>query len=130
MSHSIAFPTVISFDDQEKSDYKYLVYIPDLDGYTQGVSLADAIVMARDYIGTFSLDHALPEPGQISFKAEASDVVTLVDIDPDSYKRALDKTPVKKTLSIPSYINEAAINEGINFSQTLADAIRDKLYLA
>ncbi len=130
MSHSIAFPTVISFDDQEKSDYKYLVYIPDLDGYTQGVSLADAIVMARDYIGTFSLDHALPEPGQISFKAEASDVVTLVDIDPDSYKRALDKTPVKKTLSIPSYINEAAINEGINFSQTLADAIRDKLHLA
>ncbi len=130
MSHSIAFPTVISFDDQEKSDYKYLVYIPDLDGYTQGVSLADAIMMARDYIGTFSLDHALPEPGQISFKAEASDVVTLVDIDPDSYKRALDKTPVKKTLSIPSYINEAAINEGINFSQTLADAIRDKLHLA
>ena len=130
MSHSIAFPTVISFDDQEKSDYKYLVYIPDLDGYTQGVSLADAIVMARDYIGTFSLDHALPEPGQISFKAEASDVVTLVDIDPDSYKRALDKTPVKKTLSIPSYINEAEINEGINFSQTLADAIRDKLHLA
>lgn len=130
MSHSIAFPTVISFDDQEKSDYKYLVYIPDLDGYTQGVSLADAIVMARDYIGTFSLDHALPEPGQISFKAEASDVVTLVDIDPDSYKRALDKTPVKKTLSIPSYINEAAINEGINFSQTLADVIKDKLHLA
>ena len=130
MSHSIAFPTVISFDDQEKSDYKYLVYIPDLDGYTPGVSLADAIMMARDYIGTFSLDHALPEPGQISFKAEASDVVTLVDIDPDSYKRALDKTPVKKTLSIPSYINEAAINEGINFSQTLADAIRDKLHLA
>jgi predicted RNase H-like HicB family nuclease len=130
MSHSIAFPTVISFDDQEKSDYKYLVYIPDLEGYTQGVSLADAIVMARDYIGTFSLDHALPEPGQISFKAEASDVVTLVDIDPDSYKRALDKTPVKKTLSIPSYINEAAINEGINFSQTLADAIKDKLHLA
>ncbi len=103
---------------------------PFLDGYTQGVSLADAIMMARDYIGTFSLDHALPEPGQISFKAEASDVVTLVDIDPDSYKRALDKTPVKKTLSIPSYINEAAINEGINFSQTLADAIRDKLHLA
>ena len=130
MSHSIAFPTVISFDDQEKSDYKYLVYIPDLDGYTQGVSLADAIVMARDYIGTFSLDHALPEPGQISFKAEASDVVTLVDIDPDSYKRALDKTPVKKTLSIPSYINEAAINEGINFSQSLADVIKDKLHLA
>ena len=130
MSHSIAFPTVISFDDQEKSEYKYLVYIPDLDGYTQGVSLADAIVMARDYIGTFSLDHALPEPGQISFKAEASDVVTLVDIDPDSYKRALDKTPVKKTLSIPSYINEAAINEGINFSQTLADVIKDKLHLA
>ncbi|QIW51226.1 type II toxin-antitoxin system HicB family antitoxin [Pseudolactococcus raffinolactis] len=130
MSHSIAFPTVISFDDQEKSDYKYLVYIPDLDGYTQGVSLADAIVMARDYIGTFSLDNPLPEPGKVSFKAEDSDVVTLVDIDPDKYRRELDKTPVKKTLTIPSYLNDAAINEGINFSQTLADAIKDKLHLA
>ncbi|GAX46534.1 type II toxin-antitoxin system HicB family antitoxin [Pseudolactococcus reticulitermitis] len=130
MSHSIAFPTVISFDDQEKSDYKYLVYIPDLDGYTQGVSLADAIVMARDYIGTFSLDHPLPEAGQVSFKAEDSDVVTLVDIDPDRYRRELDKTPVKKTLTIPSYLNDAGINEGLNFSQTLADAIRDKLHLA
>ena len=130
MSHSIAFPTVISFDDQEKSDYKYLVYIPDLDGYTQGVSLADAIVMARDYIGTFSLDNPLPEPGKVSFKAEDSDVVTLVDIDPDKYRRELDKTHVKKTLTIPSYLNDAAINEGINFSQTLADAIKDKLHLA
>ncbi|GAX47318.1 type II toxin-antitoxin system HicB family antitoxin [Pseudolactococcus reticulitermitis] len=129
MSHLIAFPTVITFDDQEKSDYKYLAYIPDLDGYTQGVSLADAIVMARDYIGTFSLDHPLPEAGQVSFEAEDSDVVTLVDIDPDSYKRELDKTPVKKTLSIPSYLNDAGINEGLNFSQTLADAIRDKLHL-
>ena len=72
----------------------------------------------------------MPEPGKVSFKAEDSDVVTLVDIDPDKYRRELDKTPVKKTLTIPSYLNDAAINEGINFSQTLADAIKDKLHLA
>ncbi|GFH41293.1 type II toxin-antitoxin system HicB family antitoxin [Lactococcus insecticola] len=130
MSHLLAFPTVISFDDKEKTDYKYLVYIPDLDGYTQGVSLADAIVMARDYIGTFSLDNPLPDAGKVAFTADESNIVTMVDIDPDSYKRALDRTPVKKTLSIPAYINEAATSEGINFSQTLADAIRDKLHLA
>ncbi|GAB2025826.1 type II toxin-antitoxin system HicB family antitoxin [Lactovum odontotermitis] len=130
MSNTIAFPTLISYDADEKSVYKYLVFIPDLEGYTQGESLADAITMARDYIGTFSLDNPLPEPGTVKYTPEHGDIVTFVDIDPAKYKRELDKTPVKKTLTIPSYLNDAAIQEGLNFSQTLSEAIKEKLSLA
>lgn len=130
MSNTIVYPVVISYDESEKSAYKYLVYIPDLDGYTQGESLGAAISMARDYIGTTSLAHELPKPNSVEFETQAGDMTTLVDINPEVYKTTLDRTPVKKTLTIPAYLNNAAIEEGLNFSQTLSDAIREKLSLA
>ena len=130
MIETKVYPVVISYDEAEKTKYKYLVFIPDLDGYTQGESLADSIAMARDYLGTYSLEHELPEPGTIEFNKEDDDTVTLVDINPAAYKKSLDKTPVKKTLTIPAYLNNAAIAEGLNFSQTLSEAIKEKLALA
>ncbi len=44
-----AYPVIFT----RKRDAKdtYLVYIPDLDGATEGFGFADAINMARDYIG-------------------------------------------------------------------------------
>lgn len=130
MVKSLAYQVVISFDENEKSKYKYLAYIPDIAGYTQGESLADAIAMARDYIGTYSLDNELPIPSKLKVDSEPGDIVTLVDINPESYKKAVNRKPVKKTLTIPSYLNDAAVEEGLNFSQTLADAIKEKLALS
>jgi post-segregation antitoxin (ccd killing protein) len=34
---------------------------------------------------------------------------------------------VKKTLTIPQWLNELAISKNINFSQTLAEALRKEL---
>ena len=130
MAESLVYQVVISFDENEKSKYKYLAYIPDIAGYTQGESLADAIAMARDYIGTYSLDNVLPNPSKLKVDSEPGDIVTLVDINPETYKKAVNRKPVKKTLTIPSYLNDAAVEEGLNFSQTLADAIKEKLALS
>ncbi len=52
---------------------------------------------------------------------------TLVDIDLDEYKKRLMNKAVKKTLSIPYYLNERAENEGINFSRVLQDALKENL---
>ena len=38
--------------------------------------------------------------------------------------------PVKKTLSIPSWLNDAAESAHINFSGVLQDALKKKLHLA
>lgn len=46
------------------------------------------------------------------------------------FRRALDKfgaKSVKKTLSIPEWLNDAAVKENINFSQVLQEALKDKL---
>lgn len=129
MTKSLVYPVVISYNETENSKYKYLAYIPDLDGYTQGESLADAIVMARDYIGTFSLEKDLPIPNSVKFNTVSDDIVTLVDIDIEAYKKSIDRTLIKKTLSIPAYLNNAALEAGINFSQTLSEALEQKLSL-
>jgi Uncharacterised protein family (UPF0150). len=89
MIKSLAYQVVISFDEDEESKYKYLTYIPDIEGYTQGESLADAIVMARDYLGTYSLDNELPTPSKLKVDSEPGDIVTLVDINPETYKKAI-----------------------------------------
>lgn len=129
LSKTYVYPVVISYDKDETSAYKYLAYIPDLDGYTQGKTLAEAIAMARDYIGTFSLGNNLPDLNSVKFDKEEGDIVTLVDLNPSDYKASIDLTPVKKTLTIPTYVNEAGIKAGLNFSQTLTDAIKNKLAL-
>lgn len=46
-----AFPTFIT-----QAGKDFLVYVPDLDLYTEGNSLTDAIEMARDAIGLKGID--------------------------------------------------------------------------
>ncbi|KRL84297.1 type II toxin-antitoxin system HicB family antitoxin [Ligilactobacillus equi] len=45
----ITLPVIIEKTSDEK--YPYFVEIPDIDGYTQGSSEAEALLMAKDYIG-------------------------------------------------------------------------------
>ncbi len=125
------YPVLISKDD----DY-YLVYIPDLDGRTQGKSFYDAIYMARDYLGTVSLVQKLPEPSDLKTavqiareKADDEDfkwsegTPCFVDIDTVEYKNRLNKKSVKKNCTIPYWLNEKAEAAGVNFSKILQDAL-------
>jgi len=126
MKNVAVYPVVIS---PLSADGFHLVTIPDIDGITQGETIAEAIEYARDYIGNAIVfaDEAINKPYTVSFKAKEEDIVTLVDVDIEAHKKALDLTPVKKTLTIPSYLNDLGIKQGINFSQTLTDALKDKL---
>lgn len=49
--------------------------------------------------------------------------------DTDEYRRKNDKRAVKKTLSIPSWLNTLAEQADVNFSQVLQDALREKLHV-
>jgi hypothetical protein len=50
-----------------------------------------------------------------------------VDINFKKYKAQRDNKVVKKTLTIPNYLNELGIEKGINFSLTLTEALKEKL---
>ncbi|POZ57339.1 hypothetical protein LYSIN_02123 [Lysinibacillus sphaericus] len=126
MKNVVVYPVVIS---PLSADGFHLVTIPDIDGITQGETIAEAIEYARDYIGNAIAfaDESINKPNTVSFTPKENDIVTLVDIDIEAHKKALDLTPVKKTLTIPSYLNDLGMKQGINFSQTLTDALKDKL---
>lgn len=110
----------------------YTVFVPDFGSGTQGETLADAMHMARDLIGILGITKQdmgkdIPEPGTAECVAEANDIITYVDVDFQEYRRKNDNKKVKKTLTIPSWLNEQAESAHINFSRTLEEALRDKL---
>ncbi len=123
-----AYPIII---EPVQDVHPYVVSIPDLDIFTEGDSLYDAVDMARDAIGLFLVDRLdnVPDPSDIAdVQAQAPDgaIVTLVDIDLLAYKRQHDRRSVKKTLTIPAWLNERAEAEGINFSAVLREALEEK----
>lgn len=132
----IVYPVFIKPNDEE-----YLVYVPDMDIYTEGTGFADAISMARDAIGCRTLDANPPAASDYAAamkkaKEDADEdfdfsdgVLTFVDIDVDEYRRKHDNRVVKKNCTIPSWLNEEALAAGINFSQTLQDALKEKIGL-
>lgn len=123
----VVYPIVISYDPKEV-EYPYFVEIPAVNGFTEGTSLEDAIKMAEDYIGSLSLSgKPMPKSVYTLPKADNGDTVTLVRVDLAKYKREHDNKLVKKTLTIPNYLNELGQEEGINFSAVLTAALKEKL---
>ena len=118
------------------SEGGYVVTVPDFDINTQGDDYAEAMFMARDAIcmaGLVMEDEGmtLPVPSELSaiHPENEGDVVALVDVDIAAYRRREEMRTVKKNCTIPSWLNYAAEQAGLNFSSLLAEAIREKLHL-
>ena len=116
----------------EPEDGLYNVSFPDLPGcYTCGDDLADALFMAEDVLGGW-LSRA-EEKGEAIPSASASVpvpegcTVSLILSDTEAYRRLHSEKAVKKTLSIPSWLNEAAEARSINFSQVLQEGLKARL---
>ncbi len=69
-----------------------------------------------------------PEPSEVNETAHDGDsFVSLVACDTDWYRRFYESKSVKKTLSIPAWLNDLAEKNALNFSQVLQEALRNKL---
>ena len=114
----------------------YSVFFPDIErGATQGDTIAECIEMAEDFL-CLALYHMEENKNQIpdakSIKeivSEQNDIVTLISVDTDTYRRFYENKLIKKTLNIPSWLNERAEAANINFSQTLQKALKEELHL-
>ena len=117
------------FTPEEKGMYS--VNFPDLDGcFTSGEDLADAMFMAEDVLAysLYDLERdklPIPAPSGITdFTLSNGQFVNLIACDTLEYQKMHNNRAVKKTLSIPEWMNEVATSAGANFSQLLQDAIR------
>ncbi len=119
----------------KKGEQFVVVDVPDFQVGTQGIDYADAMFMARDVIGLCGIDleddgKPLPEASDIStIKAlsKPGDVVTLVDVDFDEYRRQNDLRMVKKNCTVPAWLSNEAEKQGINFSALLQSALKKEL---
>jgi predicted RNase H-like HicB family nuclease len=126
----VVYPVVISKTDDR--DYPYFVSIPVINGMTQGATIDEALDMAREYIGETAIDmldddEMLPDSVYELPKTTNGDIVTLVDVDVEKYIKSNDTRVIKKTLTIPSYLNQLGNDAGINFSQLLTETLEKKL---
>lgn len=118
-------------------DTGYSVYVPDIDGcFTQGDTLEEAYDMAFDAVGLCLEDlseNGLPYPAPSKpedIKPELGDCVVLIKFDLVAYSRKHDTKAVKKTLTIPSWLDILAKESHINFSQVLQSALMEQLGVA
>lgn len=115
----------------------YAVEFPDIEGcYTSGESLADAVEMAKDALCLMLYDmeedgKAIPGPSDIAgIDAPEGAIVSLVACDTLEYRKFYDRKAVKKTLTIPNWLNVIAERSGVNFSAVLQEALIEKLHLS
>jgi len=114
-----------------KEDNVYWVEFPDLEGcQTYGGTLNETMAYAQEALAGYLLtlleeNLELASPSDISaLSCDNDSFITLVTCDINQYK---DTKAVKKTLTIPSWLNDRAISMGVNFSQVLQDALLAKI---
>lgn len=112
----------------------YSISFPDLEScYTSAASIQEGLEMANDVLclTLYEMEQegeAIPEPSGVNEIAHDADAfVSLVSCDTDWYRRFYESKSVKKTLSIPAWLNDLAEKNALNFSQVLQDALRNKL---
>lgn len=114
-----------------KENDSYWVEFPDLEGcHTFGDTLAETMESAQEALSGYLLttleeNKQLAKPCDLSsIQCDENSFSTLVTCDINQYK---DTKAVKKTLTIPSWLNERAMSIGINFSQVLQEALLTKI---
>ena len=133
-----AYPTFIA-----ECGTDYLVYVPDMDIFTEGHNLEDAIEMARDAIGLkgISLEDdgiEIPEAsgyqGAVAKAKEDTEdfdytegILTMVDVDFIVYRRRMDNKSVRRNVTLPNWLNQEAEAANLNVSKVLQEALMDRV---
>ena len=110
------------------------VSFPDLQGcYTSGNDMSDAVYMAQDVLNLTLYD--LEQDNQpIPNATRPQDIPTtgeqftsVIVVDTEMYRRFYENKSVKKTLTLPMWLNERAERANVNFSGVLQEALKELL---
>lgn len=124
----LVYPAV--FTPYEDGSGGYAVEFPDLPGcVTGGDDMAEAVFMAEDAASGWVLTEledgkAAPKATEIREVAhEADQFVSLIALDMDAYAAKYGSNAVKKTLTIPAWLNTFVEQNGISCSKVLQEAL-------
>ncbi|WP_317347536.1 type II toxin-antitoxin system HicB family antitoxin [Blautia argi] len=111
----------------------FWISFPDIpECLTEGDDMQQAYEMAVEALGLALVNRKeekeeIPVPSEIDRIQEEDGTLVIVEFDMQEYLRKHNSKAVKKTLSIPEWLNEEATAMGVNFSQVLQEALMNKL---
>lgn len=124
----LVYPAI--FTPYEDDTGGYVVEFPDLPGcVTGGDDMAEAIFMAEDAASGWILTELeagakIPEASAVdSIHADAGHLINLIALDMDAYAAKYGNNAVKKTLTIPAWLNTFVEENSISCSKVLQEAL-------
>lgn len=111
----------------------FWVSFPDFpECFTEGDDMTQAYEMAVEALGLALVNRKeegeeIPKPTEVDKISAADGTLVIIEFDMLDYQRKNNSRAVKKTLSIPEWLNEEATALGVNFSQVLQEALMSKL---
>ena len=125
------FPAIFIYEPGKE----IAVDFPDLKCATSGENDDDAFLSARELLGCvlFGLEEdgeAIPTPTSLSeIHTKENERAVLIDVYMPSVRMANINRSVNRTVTLPAWLNAAALERNINFSQVLQDALKSQMHL-
>ena len=103
--------------------------------FTEGDDMKQAYEMPVEALGLALVNRKeekeeIPDPSDLDKIQNEDGTIVIVEFDMLEYQRKHNSKAVKKTLSIPEWLNEEAVSMGVNFSQVLQEALMSKLNIS
>lgn len=123
------YPAVFTYEPGQE----IAVVFPDLDAATSGETEADAMKSARELLGCVmnGLEEdglPIPTPSRIDeIHTKSNEALTLIDVYMPTIRYAHENRSVSRTVTLPAWLNAKAVENGVNFSQVLQDALKRQL---
>ena len=124
------YPAIFTYDEDA-----ILVDFPGLDGcYTDGADEKEAFENAEDVLNLELMSREnhgepIPAPADVrTLSLPAHGFIGMIQADTTAYRKKVDTKTVRKNVSIPSWLNQLAVEHNINFSNVLQNALMRELH--
>ena len=124
------YPAVLTYEE----GYEIAVTFPDLPGCaTSGETEADALTMGKEALGLHlwgmeTDGDEIPSPSKLKdIETEENEVIVLIEVFMPAVRLAQENRSVSRTVTLPAWLNAAALERNINFSETLQKAVKEML---
>lgn len=131
MKDKYVYPAIFTYDDDGIN-----IEFPDIEGcFSCADTDEEALYMAEDVLGLCLLvleedDEKIPEPSNLkNIKVEENQKTSLISVWMPTVRKAINNKSIKKTLTIPQWLDVMAREKDINFSYILQEGLKKELNL-
>lgn len=130
MKDRYIFPAIITYS---KEDNIFYVNFPDLEEcFTDGKDFKEALYNAKDVLGLVLYEREkmkkdIPEPTKNFIKTKENQSLSFIDVWMPLVREHINSKSVKKTLTIPKWLDDLAVENEVNFSGVLQAALKEYL---